>query len=175
MIALALALAACDVSDEAPEPIEFARLVDHTMWTLAPADDDPFSVRRPAGSICDPMGIRSEWLGPDQVFEVETGKCDHVTVVQPALAELKAGYEVDVRMWHYELAAPEPESTGYAAIAIGGEIVWEYEVVIPSESKLVKETIVLEHDAPLGTPVHYFVGNHGINQWELIDIDRAGE
>lgn len=175
MILFALLLAACDEQGPAPEPVEFARLVNHTMWTQAPVADDPFADRRPADWVCDPAGMRSEWLGPDEVFEIETGRCDHVTVVQPSLAELRAGDEIDVRLWHYELASPDPDAKGYAGIAIGGEIVWSYEVAIPSPSNLAKETIVLEHDAPIGTPIHYFVGNHGINQWELIDIDRAGE
>lgn len=173
MTALALAVGACTGDDgEDARVVERAALVDHALWQQAAVDDDPFADRRPAGSVCDPLGIRPEWLGPDPVLEVDTGTCDFVTVVQPSLAELLAGDTVDVRLWHYDLFAPDP-ATGYAAVAIGHELVWSYEVAIPGDAHLASDAMTIEHDAPVGTPVYFFVGNHGLNQWGLIDVDRA--
>lgn len=39
----------------------------------------------------------------------------------------------------------------------------------------MKETVVTEAGAPMGTSVYFFVGNHGVNQYELIDFDRVGD
>lgn len=39
----------------------------------------------------------------------------------------------------------------------------------------MKETVVTEASAPMGTSVYFFVGNHGVDPYELIDLDRVGD
>lgn len=173
VIAIAItAVSSC--TDDPPEPVPAAELVDHRAWVLAPLSEDPFADRRPPGAVCDPQGVRPEFLGPDEVFEIDTGACNHATVVQETLADLEPGAEIDVRLWHYDLVSAEA-GTAYTAISLAGEIVWEHEMPIPGEAMLVKQTVITESGAPMGTSVYFFVGNHGVNQYELIDFDRVGD
>lgn len=171
MIAIG-SLVAC--VDEPPEPVPFAELVDHRAWVLATEAEDPFADRRPVDTVCDPQGLRPEFLGPDEVFEIDTGACNYATVVQETLADLDAGAEIAVRLWHYDLVSADP-GTAYTAISLAGEIVWEYESPIPGDATLVRETVTTGAGAPAGTPVYFFVQNHGVNQYELIDFDRVGD
>jgi hypothetical protein len=59
---------------------------------------------------------------------------------------------------------------GYAAVAIGDDVEWEYRVAIPTASHLAADGWIAEDDVPAGTPIRFHVHNHGINSWNLVEI-----
>jgi hypothetical protein len=152
--------------DEPPAPVDLAR-VDAWMRVVEP-QDDVFGPQEDV--VCDDtMGYGLEFLGPDQVLEVKTDLCEWFTGAQPSLVAVAPGDTVGIRVFHYELVAPDP-AEGYVALAIGGEIVWEKTVAIPGPSAFYEEEVVVDGDWPAGTELQFHVHNHGVNDWELVGV-----
>lgn len=166
IVAAAITGCAADVGEAPAEP---RALVDASAWHAVDPADDPFADRRRPDVACDPTGYYVEFYGPEPALEVDTALCNDITVEQPSLAAIAAGEQLLIRMWHYDLFSSVP-GDGHAALAIDGEIVWSIDVPIPAASALVKQTVVIDHDVPAGTPIQYFVGNHGLNHWALIEV-----
>ena len=169
----ALACACADEHDDAMmEPVEPRLLVDVDAWSPMSVDAAPEPLRPPPGTRlqCDPaLGYGPEDFGGEWVFEVNTGHCNWSTFEQPLLEDIAAGELVRPRMWHGELVSFVP-AEGYAAVAIGDEVLWEYRVPIPSDSHLAADGWIAEDDIPKGTPIRFHVHNHGVNSWNLVDV-----
>jgi len=150
-------------------------LVDVEAWTPVPGDAVPEAFRPLADAriSCDPIdGFGPEPFGGDVVFEVNTGYCNWGTFEQPLADDVAAGELVQPRLWHFQLTAPAP-AEGYAAVAIGDDVEWEYRVAIPSDSALAADGWIAEDDIPAGTPIRFHVHNHGINSWNLVEVTAA--
>jgi hypothetical protein len=172
---LALVLAACSEPDATidsegvPDP-EPRQLVAADAWLPAPPERDVFVAKKPETVECVPIdGYEPIDFGGYPAFEVHTDACNYLTVEQPLLDDVVAGEYVNVRLWHWDLRAPEP-AVGYTAVALEGEVRWEYEVEIPAESTLASSGWVTDHALAAGTLVQFHVHNHGINSWNLIEI-----
>ena len=73
-------------------------------------------------------------------------------------------------LWHGDLAFEET-ATAHVAISIGGELVWEQAVKIPTEAEIFDVKVPLDFEAPAGTPVEYHLHNHGYNTWTLLQLE----
>lgn len=169
-----LVLLACPAAE--PEPVDPEPFVIATIDGWVRVTDpaaDVFAAMRPADAPpCDETGYGLEQLGLS--FEILTGLCDYLTVAQPIIEPLSPGDVVTIRMWHDELQAPTP-TEGYAGVALNGVIGWETTVPIPSPYGTMGGEFTVGHDVAAGTMMQYHVHNHGINSWNLLDIEaKAG-
>lgn len=173
VLALALALLACEDEPGPPEPTS-ASLVELERWEwVEDAAADVFGAERPEGLVCDPvLGIIIERLGEDEVLEIDTDFCDYATVRQPLLHALAPGDGVAIRIWHYPLSTPGP-SQAHLALAIDGEVAWEEHVPSPSEAGFVEGEIAIDRDVPAGAELQLHVHNHGANTYDLVLLERV--
>lgn len=143
-------------------------LAEGGAWErVTDAAEDPFAALRPADAVCDPSGFGVDPLTFS--FEVRTDVCDYLTVRQGSLVALAAGDVITVEAAHGQLAAAAP-STGTMALALDGEVVWEWTAAIPGEADAVKEDVVAPRALPAGAAMHLHVHNHGANSWELVSL-----
>ena len=142
-------------------------LVEAPLWTLAAPEDDPFVARAPA----EPRCVDGAWYVDIDLIEIDTGKCDYATLVQPLAADLAPGDEVEIIAWNGRLAAPEV-AMAHIDVRIGDALVWGEEVPIPSEGGFYTPRLAVTAAAPAGTPVYFHVDNHGFNTWNLVKISR---
>lgn len=169
-IALPIVLGACEPPAEPHEP-EAVPLVDVTSFVDVPIDADAFAQHRPMELSCDEPGWVYEPLGGAPALEIDTGKCPYVTVGQSTLQDVQEGDQLLVRLFHFELTAPEP-AVAHLAVALEGTVLWEIEVPIPSPSTLVVERIPLVEDAEAGADLQFHARNHGFNTYSLLEISR---
>ncbi len=165
-----LLLSACPAPE--PEPVDPEPFVIATIDGWVRVTDpaaDVFAAMRPVDAPpCDETGYGLEQLGLS--FEIKTGLCDYLTVAQPIVEPLTAGDVVTIRMWHDELQAPMP-TEGYAGVALNGVLGWETTVPIPSPYGTMGGEFTVGHDVAAGTTMQYHVHNHGINSWNLLDVE----
>jgi hypothetical protein len=143
-------------------------LVLHELWTQLAPMDDPFDDRAPDAS-CARTGVMPETLSEERVFSVDTGLCNYLTVTQPTLSEVAAGETLKVRLWHFELSAPEP-AEAHAAVVVDGLRILDERVTIPSPGGLLSREMRVPRAIAAGTPVHFHLHNHGINSWSLVEV-----
>lgn len=140
-------------------------LVDLALWTPVLAADDPWAAERPAAAVCE-AGYGLE----DGVFEVDTEICTFGTFVQPTLANVSAGDELELILLHDALYSEDESAEAHVAIALGGAAVWETTIPIPNVQDLVRPTFAAPADAPAGTAVHFHVHNHGYNNYRMVGL-----
>jgi hypothetical protein len=139
-------------------------LVVPEAWTPAEAADDPFADERP-----EPVECMLGWGVETGAFEVNTDLCLYGAFVQPTLAEVQQGDTLELVMLHDALYAVDP-AVAHVAIALGDEPAWETEIPIPSEPELLRPSWTATADLPAGSPVHFHLHNHGVNNYRLIDL-----
>ncbi|MCH9688293.1 MAG: hypothetical protein K0V04_43080 [Deltaproteobacteria bacterium] len=152
-------------------PRTAATLVDHTMWTIVEADDDPLAEHRPVDVDCGVTGAYVEGLG----LEIDTGACNYLSRQQPTLADIRAGDMIEVSAFHETLASIEPGQAHWA-ITLGSSVLWQKFIVIPASPGVVDATpfddaIAIDVDIPAGTPIGLHLHNHGYNTWTLLHVD----
>jgi hypothetical protein len=155
-------------SSSGGEPGEPVPLVRPEAWELDAADDDPFVDHRPEYVQCE-LG----WEVETGIFEVDTELCRYGAFVQPSLAPIHAGDELELVLLHDALYFEAGEATAHLAVAIGSEIAWETELPIPSEAGQVRPTWNATADHDVGSPVHLHVHNHGTNNYRLVALTVA--
>jgi hypothetical protein len=141
-------------------------LVEPTVWQPLPAADDPFADHRPATVDCA-FGLG--WLVEPTGLEVNTATCNYGAFVQPSLQPVVRGAQLSLRLYHFDLVAPEP-ATAHVAVLIGDRTIFEREVAIPGKADVYEVDLVADFDAPAGTPVVLHLHNHGQNNWTLGDF-----
>lgn len=143
-------------------------LVDHALWVSATVEEDPFAEHRPADLDCESAGKLEDFAG-SPALEVNTAACGYTTVVQPTLAPACQGETFFVWLWNYALTAPDG-GTAFLAVQVGDDLVWQGQRAIPSPANLTYDHLTLPRDVPAGTPIYFHVRNHGLNQYELLDL-----
>lgn len=143
-------------------------LIDHDLWQRVPEARDPFGHEGPAHVTC-PDGA---WYVDLGLIEVDTERCNHVTLEQPLREPVRAGDRVGIVAWSGRLLSPDGASEGHVAVSIGDAVFWEERVAIPSGGYFFTPTLVASADAPAGTPVRFHVHNHGFNTWNLVSVRR---
>lgn len=155
----------------AAPPRSPAPLLDNTAWQITEADDDPLPVHRPARVDCGPVGAYVEGNG----LEIDTGRCNYLARTQPSLVEVRAGDTIAVSAHHATLASVEAGQAHFALL-LGPTVVWQDFVPIPAYPGIVdatpyQEQVVVDLDAPVGTPVGLHLHNHGYNTWTLLEVE----
>jgi hypothetical protein len=165
--------------DAAPEPLDAGApstqvrslLALPERWVPLDAAADPFD-DRPALVHCLPEAVMAETLSAERVLGVDTGFCDYVTVTQPTLRAAAAGELLKVRLWHFELSAPEP-AEAHAVLSVDGLRVLDERIAIPQPGGLISRQRVLERAVPAGAPVYFHLHNHGANSWALVELSAG--
>ncbi len=157
---------------EPDDPREFGDLIvsdDRSVWTAVSGDDDdPFVDRRPDAIEC---GVAGWLIEPDgSGTEVDTGRCNYLTLRQPTRLELRRGDRLRVVFFHFDLTSATP-AEGYAAVALGDEVVWSYTTPIPSPAGFFEDEVEVERRLEIGTPLYFHVDNHGQNTWVLGGVE----
>lgn len=145
-----------------------AALVKPEAWVWTEASEDP-SGDRPASVSCDEDAWYPEAIGLDESLAVDTLDCDYLAVHQPLLADVLEGDGLFVRLWHYELSAPEPTSAHWA-LHVGDALLYEETLDIPAESGMSAPEWTAERDYAAGEAVYFHLHNHGANSYNLIEL-----
>jgi hypothetical protein len=147
--------------------------VDHFAWTVAAASADPFLPRRPQGSVCEDGSFRPEISFEEQVIEINTARCDYLTLVQPAKTSVMRGEILYIRLWHYNLTAPSG-GAAYIAVGFGDCLMLEEPRPIPSLSRVTVARFPAPISIAAGTPIYFHVDNHGANTYDLVEVSVGG-
>jgi hypothetical protein len=143
-----------------------ASLIAVEDWAEQGESSDSLAGHRPTELDCQ----ANSWYEEDGALEVETGYCNYLSLTQPGKTDIKAGDTLHLVLWHGDLAFEQP-ATAHVAISIGGELVWEQQVEIPTEAEIFDVKVPLDFDAPAGAPVEYHLHNHGYNTWTLLQLE----
>jgi hypothetical protein len=166
----ALTDAASELGDSGV-PAERTLLVTPAAWKPLAASDDPFT-DRPAVVSCPSSAAMAEVLGGEGGFSVDTGACNYVTVTQGTRREVLAGELIKVRLWHFELSAPEP-AEAHAALLLDGLSILDERIPIPQPGGLITRQLRVTRAIPMGAPVYFHLHNHGANSWSLVEISAG--
>ena len=163
--------AGCDGDPEDAPPLGPLRLVNPFDWSPLAAADDPFAAHRPADVTCPDDSWGGEPFGAAYSLEIQTGdgQCHWFSAAQPIQGRLAAGDPIRIRVWHFDLFADE-RGEAHVALAIGGVILWERRVVIPSPGGLLLDTVEAPRAWSAGTPLVFHLHNHGANTWNLVEV-----
>lgn len=152
-----------------------ALLVEPTRWVEADADADPFA-DRPDTIDCSPLSWSVENLAAPSL-EIDSTDCDYLALTQPMVEDVRVGEEVEVRLWHNDLIAPEAAVT-HVAVAFDGVTQWEVRLDIPvgqvREAALIVDTFEATEEIPVDTEVIFHLHNHGQNSYNLVHVKRLG-
>lgn len=169
--ALDAGLQAAGVDGSVSVPSARLNLVLPELWTLLDASTDPFD-DRPAVVDCLAASVAPEILSAERVLGVETAFCNYLTAVQPTVREIAPGEIIKVRLWHFELSAPEP-AEAHAVLAIDGVEVLNERIPIPQPGGLIVKQARAERAVPTGAPVFFHLHNHGGNSWALVEVSAG--
>ena len=146
----------------------FVDLIDHEAWQEVTAAEDPLADHRPAEVECGLAG----WYVEDGQTEVDTNFCNYLSIRQPSLAAIEAGATLELGLYYFDLAAPEP-AQAHVAIVVDGEILWEDTVDIPGQAQVYTLEFPSPLSAPQGAELDFHLHNHGQNTWVLQDLRVA--
>ncbi|MDB4974017.1 MAG: hypothetical protein JWN48_2358, partial [Myxococcaceae bacterium] len=82
-----------------------------------------------------------------------------------------AGETLKVRLWHFELSAPEP-ATAHVAVLVDGLAILDETVPIPAAGGLLIKELRVPRPIPAGAPVYFHLHNHGANSWALVEVSN---
>lgn len=150
-----------------PDPsAEPTSLIDVEAWRPASTNSDLFTERMPPVVNCP----SNSWYEEDGALEVQTGYCNYLTAAQPSLAAVEKGDLIRVVLWHGQLRFEEP-AEAHVAIALGGEVLWQDDIEIPSGAGVYDIVVPSTVNAPEGAQVQFHLDNHGFNTWTLLSLE----
>lgn len=149
-------------------------LISPELWVQSD-DDGPFSGHRPPQVDC-PNPAATVEAG---AFEILTDECNYLAASQPSLLDVQSGDTLVIDWAHGDLVSPQP-AIAHLGFGLGSEIVFETTMVLqpPPEAiaaAAMRSEVVVEFDAPQGTPVYMHVHNHGANSWRIFALDLKPE
>jgi hypothetical protein len=150
------------------EPGPPVPLVTPEAWEPTAAADDPFADHRPQYVQCE-LG----WDVETGLFEVDTALCLYGAFTQATLAPIHAGDQLELVLLHDALYFEDGEATAHVAVVLGSEIAWETQLPIPSEAGQLRSSWTATEDLQIGSPVHFHLHNHGINNYRLVALTVA--
>lgn len=162
--------AACDGSSppETPDsgrPPQLVTLVDHYLWAETATAADPLASHRPHPVSCRPGG----WGVEGAILEADTGRCNYLSVAQPALHAIEEGKPLKITLWHLVLTSSVP-AQAHVAVLADGRPLWEMTIPVPSKEEIYEPMIAAPFGAPAGAPLVFHLHNHGANSWRLLDV-----
>jgi hypothetical protein len=188
LLASLVLLAACTQASPSPQPLAAdaaapsappgppphatrISLIDPTRWTQLSQGEDPFADRLPEVA-CAPDAAVPEVLSETLAYGVDTGRCNYLTARQTTLTHVAAGESVVIRLWHFELDAPNP-GEAHAVALLDGLPLLDRRIPIPSPGGLVKVEVPIDRAIAAGAPVHFHLHNHGANSWALVEVSTG--
>jgi hypothetical protein len=169
--AVLLCVAVLGCEEPEPVPPEERNLVEPHDWLQVDESVDVFAHLRPPEVECFAVdGFAPSWLGSEPSFEINTGRCNYLTIGQPTIVDIRAGDPMKLRLWHFELTSMDVDAHAYAAVAIDGELAWEATIPIPSASGLEVAEWEALADAAAGAEMQFHLHNHGLNSWDLLSV-----
>lgn len=158
-------------SDAAPHPAEdtgvdeeWVALVEASAWTAAHESSDPFFDHRPAHVDC--LGGFAVEGG---ALEIDTGRCNYLSVSQPLGSEVHAGDVLRIDAWWQTLASESP-AEAHVALVVAGQVLWEETIPIPSPADARTIEWTAERELAAGSEVLLHLHNHGANTWKFADF-----
>lgn len=132
---------------------------------VAAADGDPLPDHRPSEVVCPDYAYAVE----GSILEVDTGACNYLTMSQPSALPVQACDTVQVTVSHFDLYAPEP-AEAHVAVFLGGDAVMDEVRRIPGPSGFIYLRWKAARDYDAGAPVVFHIHNHGVNEWQFVDL-----
>jgi hypothetical protein len=149
----------------APINGEREALIDHDLWRVAGAHEDPWASHRPGVLTCPDWGHGRE----GSTYEVNTGDCNYITLVQETKRRLCTGTSIEAVFWHLPLWAAEP-TQGHVSITLGTTGLLDETLEIPGNGNSYTPRITLDRNLAAGTPIRLHIHNHGRNDWTLLEV-----
>lgn len=131
-------------------------------WTVVSDEDDPFIADRPGSVVCPSSSVQEEGT----ILEIDTGRCNWVTLSQPTLVDVEPGQSVNTLLWHNDLWFEEPVM-GHATVMLDTWTLLDLEVEIPHSAEVYDTTELAVEAWPAGAPLYLHIDNHGANAWRL--------
>jgi hypothetical protein len=160
-----------DAGPMPPDAGARTQLVVPALWQVLEPAEDPFD-DRPAEIHCGAGAAMAELLGGEGSFSVDTGACDYLTVTQGTRRAVAAGELLKVRLWHFDLSAPEP-AEAHAAVRVDGLPLLDERIPIPKPGGLITAQLLAPRAIPQGAPVLFHLHNHGANSWSLVEVSAG--
>jgi hypothetical protein len=166
----ATSIAAC--SDKAPPPpgAERALIALDAFEPLDPSED-PLPSHRPPEVDCSAL---TGWFVEDDHLEMDTARCNYVSLAQPALVGAAAGARVTGTLSHFDLTAAGA-AEAHVAFFLDGVPLWERTIAVPGIARVYQLDVPLEREFETGAPVVVHLHNHGQNTWQLFGLDVTSE
>lgn len=142
-------------------------LIEAKAWDVQSKVSDTFPEHRPKEVTC---ARDSGWMVEEGALEIRTEFCDYLSLSQHALLDLDVGTEMELALSYSDLNFNAPASA-HIAVSIGGNILWESEIAIPSERALLKEIITLPFAVARGDSIEIHLHNHGDNAWTIHSLE----
>ena len=101
----------------------------------------------------------------------EVPLCNWLTLEQSSLRAIRTGDKIEVRARHSQLTAPFPDGRARMMFVVGDDLVLDYGVPIPSDSKFPGTVWTAPKDYPEGTKLLWHVDNHGANEYMLVEVN----
>ena len=149
-------------------------LVNPFEWIPLLDEIDPFSPffsdNEPLNKSCLPEshGVEEVSIGVWSYF-IETEQCHWLTLKQKIRFPLFVGDRIQLKVWHFDLNAPQ-RAVAHIGLSTDYEnIIW-VEEAIPQESRMIKDEGLINHDVLPGQWIYFHLDNHGANSWHLLEI-----
>lgn len=133
-------------------------------WERIEPSADPFPEHQPADLTC--IGFARE----SGLLEVDTEICGYLNVGQVTQRKLRKGERLVGGMSHDDLYAEEDAAT-HAALVLGGDVIWEVDIPIPSAPMFHELDVALDAPVPAGTELVFHIHNHGVNNYRLLPVE----
>jgi hypothetical protein len=139
-------------------------------WKHGAGDADPYPLesRTPCPA--------SQAFVEDDLLELKTQSCNHITMTQPLQASVPAGAQVVASMSYTSLidtGLGEPSGAGTAVIILDvGPLRLTRAIDLPAMPAAFSLSATAETALPAGTPVYFHVHNHGSNSYRLYSLTR---
>ena len=171
LVCICLSIGCGDETEEAPLPPR--SLVDHFAWVTHQTDIYPHPVDSRAVVPCRmDESIRFEALGGESTLAVDTDECNFAYITQPSLSVVRRGENIALRIWNWQLTAPT-DATAKLAVEIGSHMMWSETINIPNNSSIHALNWTAPERIPEGTPIRFFVSNHGQNEYNFIEMSAG--
>ena len=142
-------------------------LIEAQAWDITSRSADNHAEFRPAQIDC-PRG--TGWLIEDDELEIRTANCNYLSLTQQSLLSMSAGTALELTVSHSPLDFNAPSEANWA-ISIGGTVIWEKRIPIPSDSQIIREQLQLPMDVTAGDDIVVHLRNHGNNAYTVHSLE----
>ncbi|MEE2755732.1 MAG: hypothetical protein VYA30_03685 [Myxococcota bacterium] len=161
--------AGCGEDTDDP-PLPARSLIDHFAWSPLQTNTYPHPIDSSEIVPClMGDGIRFEALGGESTLAVDTDDCNFAYMTQPSLSAVRRGENIALRLWNWQLTAPN-NATAKLSVEIGSHLLWSEAIDIPNNSSIHALNWTAPECIPEGTPIRFFVSNHGQNEYNFIEL-----